>query len=160
MSVMAMLSDPGTWLAFITLSTLEIILGIDNIIILTILVSRLPPARQASARFTGLSLAMLTRIALLFSIVWLTRLTRPLFELAGIGFSGRDIALFGGGLFLLGKSVLELHDMIKDLHRLVTNQHEQLEGIAHAAETAESQTRKAVSDLEKAKKAQKSCVIQ
>lgn len=112
-----MLSDPGTWLAFVTLSALEIILGIDNIIILSILVSRLPLQQQASARLTGLSLAMLTRIALLFSIIWLTRLTTPLFAVAGIGFSVRDLALFGGGLFLLGKSVLEMHETLEGAAR-------------------------------------------
>jgi predicted tellurium resistance membrane protein TerC len=112
-----MLSDPGTWLAFVTLSALEIVLGIDNVIILSILVSRLPQAQQPSARLTGLALAMLTRIALLFSIIWLTRLTDPLFELAGHGVSGRDLALFGGGLFLLGKSVLELHETLEGAAR-------------------------------------------
>jgi predicted tellurium resistance membrane protein TerC len=114
---MAMLNDPGTWAAFVTLSALEIILGIDNVIILSILVSRLPQAQQSSARLTGLALAMLTRIALLFSIVWLTRLTQPLFEVSGHVISGRDLALFGGGLFLVGKSVLELHETLEGAAR-------------------------------------------
>ena len=110
---MAMLTDPGTWLALVTLSALEIVLGIDNIIILTVLVSRLPRARQASARITGLTLAMLTRIALLFSIVWLTRLTQPWFAAGVLEVSPRDVILFVGGLFLIGKTVLELHDTLE-----------------------------------------------
>ena len=104
---MEMLSDPHAWIAFLTLSALEIVLGIDNIIFISILVSRLPPERRESARITGLALAMLTRIALLFSIVWLTRLTKPLVTVPFLGneFSGRDIILLLGGLFLLAKSV-------------------------------------------------------
>src|SRR3954471_10953717 len=112
---MEMLTDPHAWIAFITLSALEIVLGIDNIIFISILVSRLPPERRESARITGLALAMLTRIALLFSIVWLTRLTRPLVTVPffGIEFSGRDIILLLGGLFLLAKSVTEIHETLE-----------------------------------------------
>jgi predicted tellurium resistance membrane protein TerC len=106
--MLEMLADPQAWLAFITLATLEIILGIDNLIFIAILVGRLPAARQEAARLTGLTLAMLTRIALLFSIVWLTRLTKPLFEILDQGVSGRDIILFLGGAFLLVKSVMEI----------------------------------------------------
>jgi len=110
-----LLTDPHAWVAFITLSALEIVLGIDNIIFISILVSRLPPERRESARITGLALAMLTRIALLFSIVWLTRLTKPLFTLPLFGHdvSGRDIILFLGGLFLLAKSVTEIHETLE-----------------------------------------------
>ena len=111
--MMEWLSDPAAWVTLITLTALEIVLGIDNLIFLSILVSRLPPERQHAARITGLALAMLTRIALLFSIVWLTRLTRPLFELAGFAVSGRDMILFAGGLFLLAKSVLEIHQTLE-----------------------------------------------
>ena len=100
-------------MAFATLSVLEIVLGIDNIIFLSILVGRLPPARQKRARIIGLALAMLTRIALLFSIVWLTRLTQPWFTVAGQRISGRDLVLAGGGLFLLAKSVLEIHHTLE-----------------------------------------------
>jgi predicted tellurium resistance membrane protein TerC len=107
------LTDPQIWLSFITLSALEIVLGIDNIIFISILVSRLPKERQESARITGLALAMFTRIALLFSIVWLTRLTKPLFFIFEQGVSGRDIILFLGGLFLLVKSVLEIHHSLE-----------------------------------------------
>ena len=112
---MEMLSDPHAWIAFLTLSALEIVLGIDNIIFISILVSRLPPERREAARITGLALAMLTRVALLFSIVWLTRLTKPLFTLPMFeqGFSGRDIILFLGGLFLLAKSVTEIHETLE-----------------------------------------------
>src|ERR1700749_2853973 len=104
-----LLADPQTWLAFITLTTLEIVLGFDNIIFISILVGRLPPESQKSARVTGLALAMGTRIALLFSIVWLTKLVKPLFHVNDQDVSGRDLILFGGGLFLLAKSVLEIH---------------------------------------------------
>ena len=104
-----LLADPQTWLAFITLTTLETVLGFDNIIFISILVGRLPPERQKSARVTGLALAMGTRIALLFSIVWLTKLVKPLFHVNDQDVSGRDLILFGGGLFLLAKSVLEIH---------------------------------------------------
>ena len=96
-----MLGDPHLWLAFVTLTVLEIVLGIDNVIFITILVGRLPPALQSRARILGLALAMLTRIALLFCIVWLTRLVEPWVEVAGRSFSGRDLALLAGGLFLL-----------------------------------------------------------
>ena len=108
-----MLADPHAWIAFITLSALEIVLGIDNIIFISILVSRLQPERREAARITGLALAMLTRIALLFSIVWLTRLTKPWFSVLGQEFSGRDIILLLGGLFLLAKSVTEIHGTLE-----------------------------------------------
>ena len=108
-----LLTDPNAWIAFVTLSALEIVLGIDNIIFISILVSRLPPERRESARITGLALAMLTRIALLFSIVWLTRLTKPWFTIFEFDFSGRDIILLLGGLFLLAKSVTEIHGTLE-----------------------------------------------
>ena len=107
--MLELLADPQNWLAFITLSLLEIVLGFDNIIFISILVGRLPPERQETARVTGLAVAMLTRIALLFSIVWLTGLTAPLFHFRDEGVSGRDLILLGGGLFLLAKSVSEIH---------------------------------------------------
>jgi predicted tellurium resistance membrane protein TerC len=113
MSLMQLLMEPGTWVAFVTLSLLEIVLGIDNIIFISILVGRLPPDRRPQARFVGLALAMVTRIALLFSIVWLMRLTQPWFELAGRGISGRDLILFIGGLFLVVKSALEIHHLLE-----------------------------------------------
>ena len=109
---MALLSDPQAWLSFLTLSVLEILLGIDNIIFLVVLVERLPPARRRSARFLGLSFAMLTRIALLFSITWVATLRASLFTVYGNEISGRDLILFGGGLFLIVKSPMEIRDML------------------------------------------------
>jgi predicted tellurium resistance membrane protein TerC len=109
---MALLSDPQVWLSFLTLAVLEIVLGIDNIIFLSILVDRLPKARRASARFLGLGFAMATRIALLYSITWLATLRAALFTVLGHGISGRDLILFGGGLFLIVKSPLEIRDML------------------------------------------------
>ncbi|HWM69112.1 MAG TPA: TerC family protein [Steroidobacteraceae bacterium] len=107
------LADPQVWLGFITLALLEIVLGIDNLIFIAILVGRLPPARQETARITGLTLAMATRIALLYSIVWLTRLTTPWFHIGTQAVTGRDLILFIGGLFLLMKSVLEIHQAME-----------------------------------------------
>lgn len=108
-----LLADPSAWLSLVTLSVLEIVLGIDNIIFLSILVSRLPPEQQGKARTVGLALAMLTRIALLFSITWLITLTAPLFRAFGQDISGRDVILFAGGAFLLWKSVMEIHDSLE-----------------------------------------------
>jgi predicted tellurium resistance membrane protein TerC len=110
---MELASDPQAWITFLTLTALEIVLGIDNIIFISILVSRLPPERRDVARITGLAFAMLTRIALLFSIVWLIGLTKPWFSVFGQEFSGRDIILLLGGLFLLAKSVTEIHGTLE-----------------------------------------------
>ena len=111
--MMALLTDPSAWLALFTLSALEIVLGVDNIIFISILVGRLPEARRERARIVGLALAMLTRIALLFSIVWLTRLTQPWFTVFGEELSGRDLILIAGGLFLIAKSVTEVHGTLE-----------------------------------------------
>jgi predicted tellurium resistance membrane protein TerC len=108
-----LLSDPQAWLAFVTLSLLEIVLGIDNIIFISILVGRLPPDQRKRARIGGLAFAMLTRVALLASIVWLTRLVHPWFHVGAQAVSGRDLILFLGGLFLLAKSVLEIHHTLE-----------------------------------------------
>jgi predicted tellurium resistance membrane protein TerC len=110
---MELLLDPHAWLAFFTLAALEIVLGIDNIIFISILVGRLPVAQQARARFVGLSLAMLARILLLLSLAWVMQLTKPLFNLFGGGVSGRDLILIFGGLFLLAKSTLEVHNSLE-----------------------------------------------
>ncbi|HUO94609.1 MAG TPA: TerC family protein [Steroidobacteraceae bacterium] len=107
--MLELLTDPSAWLSFVTLTVLEVVLGIDNIVFLAILVSRLPAERQASARLGGLALAMLTRIALLLSITWLIALQAPLFTLLGREISSRDLVLLLGGLFLLWKSVTEIH---------------------------------------------------
>jgi predicted tellurium resistance membrane protein TerC len=111
--MLALLESPESWIALLTLSVLETVLGIDNVIFLSILVTRVPAARQRSARVVGLMLAMLTRLALLFSIVWLTGLTTPLFTLAQRRFSARDLVLGAGGLFLLGKSATEIHQTLE-----------------------------------------------
>jgi predicted tellurium resistance membrane protein TerC len=110
---MQLLYDPELWVSFLMLSLLEIVLGIDNIIFLSILVERLPKAQRGSARILGLGFAMLTRIALLFAITWLATLREPLFRALGTDVSGRDLILFAGGLFLLVKTVMEIRDMIK-----------------------------------------------
>jgi len=107
------LADPQTWVSFLTLVALEIVLGIDNIIFLSVLVDRLPKVQRGSARVLGLGFAMLTRIGLLFSITWLATLRDPLFRAAGTDVSGRDLILFAGGLFLIVKTVMELRDMLK-----------------------------------------------
>jgi predicted tellurium resistance membrane protein TerC len=109
---MELLSDPQVWLSFLTLALLEIVLGIDNIIFLVVLVDRLPMQRRRSARFLGLTFAMLTRIALLFSITWMATLRATLFTVLGNEISGRDLILFGGGLFLVIKSPMEIRDML------------------------------------------------
>jgi len=106
---MEWITDPNVWAALVTLTALEVVLGIDNIIFISIATSRLPPARQAAARRFGLTLAVLTRLALLATIFWLSRLSAPLFSLFEQPFSLRDLVLIGGGLFLLAKSTLEIH---------------------------------------------------
>jgi len=105
--------DPQAWVALVTLTALEIVLGVDNVIFISILVSKLPAAQQTSARQVGLGLAMLMRIALLLSITWLVGLTAPLIASGGIELSGRDLVLIAGGLFLLGKATLEIHDKLE-----------------------------------------------
>jgi predicted tellurium resistance membrane protein TerC len=109
---MEWLSDPHAWMALATLTALEIVLGVDNIIFISILCGRLPRHQQARARTLGLAFAMLTRLGLLFSLTWLMSLTAPLFTL-GKDISGRDLILIGGGLFLLWKSVHEIHNALE-----------------------------------------------
>ena len=108
-----LLLDPSTWVALFTLTALEVVLGVDNLVVLAVLVSRLPRSRQQRARTVGLMLAMGTRIVLLFSIAWLASLTQPWLRLFDQEISGRDMALIGGGLFLLAKSVLEIHSAVE-----------------------------------------------
>ena len=108
------LADPGTWVvALLTLTVLEIVLGIDNIVFISILVGKLPKADQDRARIIGLSLAMVMRIGLLFTISWVIGLTAPLFNILGQDISGRDLILLGGGLFLIGKATVEIHDRLE-----------------------------------------------
>ena len=109
---MEMLADPQVWIAFATLTALELVLGIDNIIFISILVDRLPKARQARARRLGLFGAMFMRVGLLVAMAWIISLTNPLFSVFGQSFSGRDIILLAGGLFLLWKSVHEIHQLL------------------------------------------------
>ncbi|HEX5421409.1 MAG TPA: TerC family protein [Gammaproteobacteria bacterium] len=103
------LSDPQIWVSLLTLTALEIVLGIDNLVFIAILAGRLPPERQKQARHVGLALALITRLALLASIVWIIGLTKPLFEVFGHAVSWRDIILIVGGLFLLYKGTREIH---------------------------------------------------
>ncbi len=110
---MEWLFNPETWVQLVTLTALEIVLGIDNIVFISILAGKLPAGQQGKARNIGLLLAMLTRIALLFSIVWLTKLTVPLFTIVGNEISGRDIIFIIGGLFLLAKSTFEIHTKLE-----------------------------------------------
>jgi predicted tellurium resistance membrane protein TerC len=111
--VLTLLTDPQAWLSLVILTTLEIVLGVDNIIFIALLVDRLPKQRQERARLTGLTLAMLTRIALLYFIVWMTRLTHPWVRIADVALSGRDLILLLGGLFLLIKGVTEIHQTLE-----------------------------------------------
>jgi predicted tellurium resistance membrane protein TerC len=112
---MEWLSDPQAWIALFTLTALEIVLGVDNIIFISILVGRLPEHQRQRARTLGLAFAMVTRIALLLSLAWVMTLTEPLFSISFLGkdISGRDLILIGGGLFLLWKSVHEIHNSLE-----------------------------------------------
>ena len=110
---MEALYSPETWIALATLTALELVLGIDNIIFITILAGRLPPEQRDRARRLGILGAAVTRLGLLFAIVWITRLTYPVFEVFGHPFSWRDMILIGGGLFLIGKATLEIHHKIE-----------------------------------------------
>lgn len=111
---MEWLSDPQAWIGLLTLTLLEIVLGIDNIIFISILAGKLPAAQQAKARTLGLGLAMVTRILLLFSISLIMRLTQPLTpEIFGVALSGKDMILLFGGLFLLGKATYEIHGKLE-----------------------------------------------
>jgi predicted tellurium resistance membrane protein TerC len=110
---MEWITSPETWIALLTLTALEIVLGIDNIIFISILANKLPKKQQDKGRQIGLAMAMITRIALLFSLAWLTRLTAPLFSVFNYEISGRDIILISGGLFLLGKSTFEIHEKLE-----------------------------------------------
>lgn len=110
---MEQLLDPGTWIALLTLTVLEIVLGVDNVIFISILAAKLPRSEQERARRTGLTLAMLLRIALLLGITWVIGLTAPLFTLLGNEISARDVILIAGGLFLLAKATSEIHELLE-----------------------------------------------
>ena len=117
--------SPEAWIALTTLTLLEIVLGVDNIIFISILVSRLPPEQRQRARMLGLGFAMGTRILLLLLLTWIMRLQTSLFSVMDVGISGRDLILIGGGLFLLAKSTMEMHESL-----------EGAEGPEHAAKHA------------------------
>lgn len=109
-------ANPDTWISFLTLCLLEIVLGIDNLIFISILTNKLPKEQQAKARQLGLSLALIMRVGLLFSISWVMGLKNDLFSVGNIGISGRDLILLLGGVFLIYKSVKEIHEKVEDAH--------------------------------------------
>jgi len=111
-----LLSSPEAWISLATLAAMEVVLGIDNVVFLTILAGKLPAGQQPKARKLGLAFALVTRLGLLFAITWVMGLTRELFAVAGHGFSGRDLILLGGGLFLIGKATVEIHDKLEVAH--------------------------------------------
>ncbi len=121
---MAWISDPQIWIGLLTLTALEIVLGIDNIVFISILAGKLPAASQDKARRLGLTLALFMRIALLLSLTWIMALTQPLFRVAGFEATGRALILIGGGLFLIGKSTREIHA------RLESEEHSQRASVA------------------------------
>ena len=110
---MEWLSDPSVWIAFATLTVLELVLGIDNIVFISILAGKLPPEQQSRARYIGLGLALIMRVILLFSLSWVIGLTAPLFTVFGQEISGRDLVLLVGGLFLIAKSTHEIHGSLE-----------------------------------------------
>ncbi len=113
---MEWITSPEAWIALTTLTLLEIVLGVDNIIFISILVSRLPPEQRQRARVLGLGFAMGTRILLLLLLTWIMRLQSSLFTVMEVGISGRDLILIGGGLFLLAKSTMEMHESLEGQH--------------------------------------------
>lgn len=110
---MDLLLDPQAWVALVVLVALEIVLGVDNVIFISILAGRLPREKRARARTVGLGLACVTRVMLLLSLAWLAKLTAPLFSIFGNEISGRDLVLIGGGMFLLWKSTVEIHQKLE-----------------------------------------------
>jgi predicted tellurium resistance membrane protein TerC len=111
--MLELLFDPHAWAAFLTLTVLEIVLGIDNIVFISVLISRLPEKKAKAARQVGLALAFVFRIALLFTLTWVMQLTAPLVEIFGRGISWRDIILIGGGMFLIAKATHEIHSEVE-----------------------------------------------
>ena len=113
---MEFLTEPATWLSLITLTAMEIVLGIDNVIFISILVDKLPAGQQSKGRRLGLALALILRLALLFAITWVMGLVTPLFSILDKGFTGRDLILLGGGLFLIVKATREIHENLEVVH--------------------------------------------
>ena len=114
---MELFTEPATWLSLITLTAMEIVLGIDNVIFISILTDKLPPGQQPLARRLGLSVALILRLALLFAITWVMGLNAPLLTFLGKGFTGRDLILLGGGLFLIAKATHEIHENLEVVHK-------------------------------------------
>jgi len=112
------ITDPQIWISLITLSALEIVLGIDNLVFIAILTGRLPAHQRALGRKVGLALALITRLMLLATLAWIVGLTEPVFSVADKGISWRDMILIGGGLFLLYKATVEIHEMVEDDHEV------------------------------------------
>jgi predicted tellurium resistance membrane protein TerC len=110
---MEWISDPQSWIALLTLIALELVLGVDNVIFISILASKLPHEQQHNARRTGIALAVVTRILLLISLSWIIGLTEPVFSISTFSISGRDVILLVGGLFLMGKATLEIHQKLE-----------------------------------------------
>ena len=110
---MEWISDPQIWIAFLTLVALELVLGVDNVIFISILAGKLPHEQQSKARKTGIGLAVITRVLLLLSLSWIIGLTTPLFSVFNFHISGRDLVLFVGGLFLMGKATMEIHQKLE-----------------------------------------------
>jgi predicted tellurium resistance membrane protein TerC len=110
---MEWLSNPEAWIALLTLTILEVVLGLDNVIFISILSGKLPAHQQKKARSIGLAMAMIMRVLLLLSLAWIVKLTAPLFTILGQAISGRDLILLGGGLFLLAKATHEIHDKLE-----------------------------------------------
>lgn len=119
--MLELLADPNAWLAFATLAALEIVLGIDNLIFISILAGKLPAHQQAQARQLGIGVALVSRLALLFALTWIMKLTTPLFAVAGNEFSGKDLVLLFGGLFLIYKATKEIHDKLEGSDELPTS---------------------------------------
>ncbi|MGV3741472.1 MAG: TerC family protein, partial [Burkholderiaceae bacterium] len=111
-----LLTDPAIWIAFFTLTAMELVLGIDNVIFISILVDKLPAHQRNLARKIGLFGAMFMRIGLLFLLAWIVGMTKPLISLLGMDFSGRDLVLLGGALFLIWKSTTEIHEALAGKH--------------------------------------------
>jgi predicted tellurium resistance membrane protein TerC len=110
--IMTLIQDPAAWVALVTLVVMEVVLGIDNLIFISILTNKLPPEHRERARRTGIALALIMRLALLGTVAWIVQLTEPLFELFGHGFSWKDLILIAGGLFLVWKATKEIHHSV------------------------------------------------
>lgn len=128
-SIVGLIFDPAAWVALVTLVVMEVVLGIDNLVFISILTNKLPPAQRSGAQRIGISLALVMRLALLGTVAWIAHLTQPAFSLFGHAFSWRDLVLLSGGLFLVWKATKEIH------HNVSRDEDEQLSGAARSALT-------------------------